>query len=101
MRRSKRKLKHYINELCSMARQLFPGAKVRVKKPYETEDADIIVELPINWKGGIARKLDLLIQRKLDILMETGYDIVVFVEKPNRRKVSGDGTEKAKTKATR
>ncbi|MFA0732719.1 MAG: hypothetical protein LKKZDAJK_002845 [Candidatus Fervidibacter sp.] len=101
MRRSKRKLKHYINELCSMARQLFPGAKVRVKKPYETEDADIIVELPINWKGKTARKLDLLIQRKLDILIETGYDIVVFVEKPNRRKDGGNKARKAKTSATR
>jgi hypothetical protein len=33
--------------------------------------------------------------------MDKGYDILVFIEKPNRRKVGGDGTKKAKTKAAR
>ena len=101
MRKTKKELQRYVDELCTLAQQLFPGAKVRVKPPYETEDADIIVELPSDWRGGIARQRDILIRRKLDILMDKGYDILVFIEKPNRRKVSGDGTKKAKTKAVR
>lgn len=100
MRKTKKELQRYVNELCILAQKLFPGAKVRAKPPYETEDVDIVVELPEDWRGGVARQRDVLIRRKLDILMETGYDIVVFVEKPNRSKI-GSSAKKAKTKAAR
>jgi hypothetical protein len=56
-----------------------------------------------DWRGGTARQRDRLMWRRTlgDILLDKGYDILVFIEKPNRRKVSGDGTKKAKTKAAR
>ena len=100
-RKSRKELQRYVQELCDYARQLFPGAEVYVKPPYETEDADIIVKLPEGWKGGIARQKDALIRRKLDILYDTGYDIVVFVEKPNRRRAGGGSKTKGKTSTTR
>jgi len=100
MRKTKKELKQYVDEICALARELFPGANVRVKPPYETEDADVIVELPEGWRGGIAKQRRLLWRRTWEILLDKGYDILVFIEKPNRRKVSGDGTKKAKTKSS-
>jgi len=101
MRKTKKELKRYVDEICQFARQLFPGAKVRVKPPYETEDADIIVELPEDWRGGTAKQKRLLLEKTLDILYDTGYDIVVFVEKPNRRRAGGVSKTKGKTSTTR
>jgi hypothetical protein len=101
MRKTKKELKQYVDEICALARELFPGANVRVKPPYETEDADVIVELPEGWRGGTAKQRRLLWRRTWEILLDKGYDILVFIEKPNRRKVTGDGTKKAKTKAAR
>lgn len=101
MRKTKKELKHYVDEICELARQLFPGANVRVKPPYETEDADIIVELPEDWRGGIAKQKRLLWKRTWDILLDKGYDIVVFIEKPNRRKADSNSKSKTKTSVAR
>ncbi len=101
MRKTKKGLQRFVNELCEYARQLFPGARVYVKPPYETEDADIVVELPEGWKRGIARQERALMQRKWDILLDTGYDIVVFVKRPNRRKAKGAKKKATETSATR
>lgn len=88
--KSCKELQRYVQELCDYARQLFPDAEICVKPPYETEDADIIVKLPKSWRGSITRQRDALIQRKLDILLDTGYDIVVFIEKPNRKRQAAE-----------
>jgi len=101
VRKTKKELKRYVDELCELARSLFPGARVRVKPPYETEDADIVVELPESWRGGTAKQEKLLRKRTWDILLEKGYDILVFVEKPNRQKADGNSKKRAKTSATR
>ncbi|MCS7265537.1 MAG: hypothetical protein NZ805_11970 [Armatimonadetes bacterium] len=101
MRKTKKELKRYVDEICEFARQLFPRANVRVKPPYETEDADIVVELPEDWRGGIAKQKRLIRKRTWDILLDKGYDIVVFVEKPNRTKADMDSKMKAKTSVTR
>lgn len=100
MRKTKKELKRYVDEICQLARQLFPEANVRVKSPYETEDADIIVELPEGWRSGTAKQLRLLRKRAWDILLDKGYDILIFIEKPSRKKVSG-GKTKAKISVTR
>ena len=63
MRKTKKELKQYVDEICALAHELFLGAKVRVKPPYETEDADVIVELPEGWRGGTAKQRRLLWQR--------------------------------------
>jgi len=101
MKKTKKELKRYVDEICALAQELFPGAKVRVKPPYETEDADVIVELPEGWRGGTAKQRKLLWRRTWEILLDKGYDILVFIEKPNRSKAGSNGTKKTKKVAVR
>ncbi|MBI4530674.1 MAG: hypothetical protein HY709_04055 [Candidatus Latescibacteria bacterium] len=74
---SRRHLERFINELCSLAKDLCPEAEIEVRIPgYEESDAKIRVVVPDDTWDVVDEALS---QRAYEIDVEEGYDIGVSV----------------------
>lgn len=88
MKREKgeKELERYLNQLCSLAKEIAPEAEVYVsRKSYEEEDAWIDIIAP---ESRIDELMDKLYPVRSDIFYEHGYHIAVSIREKDSAEVN-------------